>query len=96
MKSLGQAGVIEPETEAMLMEYDVDYSEFTDEVLACLPQGRPWTIPPEELKRRRDLRYHQEHGEQMQITSHHPTLQRNYSFILVIIVTLQEGVHIYD
>ncbi|XP_053359628.1 DIS3-like exonuclease 2 isoform X1 [Clarias gariepinus] len=56
MKSLGQAGVIEPETEAMLMEYDVDYSEFTDEVLACLPQGRPWTIPPEELKRRRDLR----------------------------------------
>ncbi|XP_053485978.1 DIS3-like exonuclease 2 isoform X2 [Ictalurus furcatus] len=56
MKSLGQAGVIEPETEAMLIEYDVDYSEFTDEVLACLPQGRPWTIPPEELRRRRDLR----------------------------------------
>ncbi|XP_034159362.2 DIS3-like exonuclease 2 [Pangasianodon hypophthalmus] len=56
MKSLGQAGVIEPETEAMLMEYDVDYSEFTDEVLVCLPQGRPWTIPPDELRKRRDLR----------------------------------------
>ncbi|XP_060772943.1 DIS3-like exonuclease 2 [Neoarius graeffei] len=56
MKSLGQAGVIEPETEAMLMEYDVDFSEFTDEVLACLPQGRPWTISPDELRRRRDLR----------------------------------------
>lgn len=61
MKSLGQAGVIEPETEAMLIEYDVDYSEFTDEVLACLPQGRPWTIPPEELRRRRDLRYRHHH-----------------------------------
>ncbi|KAG7330693.1 hypothetical protein KOW79_006915 [Hemibagrus wyckioides] len=56
MKSLGQAGVIEPETDGMLMEYDVDFSEFTDEVLACLPQGRPWTIPPDEMKRRRDLR----------------------------------------
>ncbi|XP_026992572.2 DIS3-like exonuclease 2 [Tachysurus fulvidraco] len=56
MKSLGQAGVIEPETEAMLMEYDVEFSEFTDEVLECLPQARPWTIPPDELKRRRDLR----------------------------------------
>ncbi|KAK3568071.1 hypothetical protein QTP86_029700 [Hemibagrus guttatus] len=56
MKSLGQAGVIEPETDGMLIEYDVDFSEFTDEVLACLPQGRPWTIPPDELKKRRDLR----------------------------------------
>lgn len=65
MKSLGQAGVIEPETEAMLMEYDVDYSEFTDEVLSCLPKGRPWTIPPEELKRRRDLRYHHHHHDKI-------------------------------
>ncbi|XP_062850645.1 DIS3-like exonuclease 2 isoform X2 [Trichomycterus rosablanca] len=56
VRSLGQAGVIEPETEAMLMEYDVDYSEFTPEVLECLPQSRPWTVPPEEIKKRRDLR----------------------------------------
>ncbi|XP_030629597.1 DIS3-like exonuclease 2 [Chanos chanos] len=55
-KSLGQAGEIEPETEAILTEYDVDFSEFSEEVLACLPQALPWTIPPEELSKRRDLR----------------------------------------
>lgn len=55
-KTLGQAGEIEPETEGILMEYDVDFSEFSDDVLACLPQNLPWTIPPEELARRRDLR----------------------------------------
>ncbi|KAG5847214.1 hypothetical protein ANANG_G00123640 [Anguilla anguilla] len=55
-KSLGQAGEIEPETEGILMEYDVDFSEFSEEVLQCLPQNLPWTIPPEELSKRRDLR----------------------------------------
>lgn len=55
-KSLGQAGEIEPETEGILIEYDVDFSEFTDEVLDCLPKNLPWTIPPEEIQRRRDLR----------------------------------------
>lgn len=55
-KSLGQAGEIEPETEGILIEYDVDFSEFTDEVLDCLPKNLPWTIPPEEIQRRKDLR----------------------------------------
>ncbi|MBN3280703.1 DI3L2 exonuclease, partial [Polyodon spathula] len=55
-KSLGQAGEIEPETEGILMEYDVDFSEFSKEVLGCLPQSLPWTIPAEEFKRRKDLR----------------------------------------
>ncbi|XP_040911507.1 DIS3-like exonuclease 2 [Toxotes jaculatrix] len=55
-KSLGQAGEIEPETEGILIEYDVDFSEFSDEVLDCLPKNLPWTIPPEEMKSRRDLR----------------------------------------
>ncbi|XP_036410600.1 DIS3-like exonuclease 2 [Megalops cyprinoides] len=55
-KSLGQAGEIEPETEGILTEYDVDFSEFSEDVLSCLPQDLPWTIPPEELHRRRDLR----------------------------------------
>uniref|UniRef100_W5MBL1 DIS3-like exonuclease 2 n=1 Tax=Lepisosteus oculatus TaxID=7918 RepID=W5MBL1_LEPOC len=55
-KSLGQAGEIEPETEGILMEYDVDFSDFSDEVLRCLPLHLPWTIPPEEFSRRRDLR----------------------------------------
>lgn len=55
-KTLGQAGEIEPETEGILMEYDVDFSEFSPEVLGCLPQTLPWTIPPEELRKRKDLR----------------------------------------
>lgn len=55
-KTLGQAGEIEPETEGILTEYDVDFSEFSDEVLDCLPKNLPWTIPPEEIRKRRDLR----------------------------------------
>ncbi|XP_077011545.1 DIS3-like exonuclease 2 isoform X2 [Tamandua tetradactyla] len=55
-KSLGQAGEIEPETEGILTEYGVDFSDFSSEVLECLPQGLPWTIPPEEFNRRKDLR----------------------------------------
>ncbi|XP_042354169.1 DIS3-like exonuclease 2 [Plectropomus leopardus] len=55
-KTLGQAGEIEPETEGILTEYDVDFSEFSEDVLDCLPKNLPWTIPPEEMKKRRDLR----------------------------------------
>ena len=31
-RSLGEAGEIEPETEGILMEHDVDYSDFSEEV----------------------------------------------------------------
>ncbi|XP_069020541.1 DIS3-like exonuclease 2 [Embiotoca jacksoni] len=55
-KTLGQAGEIEPETEGILTEYDVDCTEFSDEVLDCLPKNLPWTIPAEEMRKRRDLR----------------------------------------
>ncbi|XP_060690753.1 DIS3-like exonuclease 2 isoform X2 [Hemiscyllium ocellatum] len=55
-KSLGQAGEIEPETEGILTEYDVDFSDFPDEVLDCLPKSLPWTITKEELQKRKDLR----------------------------------------
>ncbi|XP_064142621.1 DIS3-like exonuclease 2 isoform X2 [Loxodonta africana] len=55
-KSLGQAGEIEPETEGILTEYGVDFSDFSSEVLKCLPQSLPWTIPQEEFSKRRDLR----------------------------------------
>ncbi|XP_068165928.1 DIS3-like exonuclease 2 [Antennarius striatus] len=55
-KTLGQAGDIEPETEGILTENDVDSSDFPPEVLDCLPQDAPWTVPPQELSRRRDLR----------------------------------------
>ncbi|XP_034038735.1 DIS3-like exonuclease 2 [Thalassophryne amazonica] len=55
-KTLGQAGEIEPETEGILIEYDIDFSKFSDEVLQCLPKNLPWSIPAEEMNRRRDLR----------------------------------------
>ncbi|XP_053896277.1 DIS3-like exonuclease 2 isoform X2 [Malaclemys terrapin pileata] len=55
-KSLGQAGEIEPETEGILTEYGVDFSDFSRDVLECLPQSLPWVIPPAELANRRDLR----------------------------------------
>ncbi|NXU93560.1 DI3L2 exonuclease, partial [Xiphorhynchus elegans] len=55
-KSLGQAGEIEPETEGILREYGVDFSDFSHEALECLPQNLPWVISPNELAKRRDLR----------------------------------------
>ncbi|KAM9316575.1 DIS3-like exonuclease 2 [Gastrophryne carolinensis] len=56
MKSLGQAGDIEPETEGILTEYGVDFSEFSSKILQCLPQNLPWSIPQEEYNKRKDLR----------------------------------------
>jgi len=32
VRSLGEAGEIEPETDGMLMEYDIDTDEFSQEV----------------------------------------------------------------
>uniref|UniRef100_A0A669PTB3 DIS3-like exonuclease 2 n=1 Tax=Phasianus colchicus TaxID=9054 RepID=A0A669PTB3_PHACC len=48
-KSLGQAGEIEPETEGILTEYGVDFSDFSPEALECLPQSLPWVISPGEM-----------------------------------------------
>ena len=45
MRSVGEAGEIEPETESFLVENEVESGEFPPEVLACLPTQRPWTIP---------------------------------------------------
>ncbi len=45
MRSLGEAGVVERESEAFLIENEVDYSEFSEEVLACLPKQLPWSVP---------------------------------------------------
>ncbi|OWK58021.1 DIS3-like exonuclease 2 [Lonchura striata] len=56
-KSLGQAGEIEPESEGILTEYGVDFSDFSPEVLECLPQNLPWVISPGELAKRRDLSF---------------------------------------
>lgn len=54
--SIGQAGEVEAETTAMLIEHGIDSSDFPSEVLQDLPQERPWRISDEELSLRRDLR----------------------------------------
>lgn len=56
MRSLGEAGHIEPETEAMLIANDIDSSPFEKDVINCLPNGATWQITKEELSKRRDLR----------------------------------------
>ncbi|XP_053379089.1 DIS3-like exonuclease 2 isoform X2 [Mercenaria mercenaria] len=55
-KSLGEAGEIEPETEGMLIENGVDFDDFPQEALDCLPQESPWQIPEEEFEYRKDFR----------------------------------------
>lgn len=44
-RSMGEAGEIEPETESFLIENDIDSGDFSPDVLECLPQKTPWTIP---------------------------------------------------
>ena len=34
LRSLGEAGEIEPETDGMLIEYNIDTSDFSDEVFS--------------------------------------------------------------
>ncbi|XP_068219818.1 uncharacterized protein Dis3l2 isoform X3 [Palaemon carinicauda] len=55
VRDIGQVGDIEAETEALLMENDVDYSEFPEAVTKDLP-SIPWSIPPQEIEKRTDLR----------------------------------------
>lgn len=55
VRDVGAIGDVEAETEAMLLEYGVDYAEFPDTVLQDLP-SLPWSIPLQEIKSRTDLR----------------------------------------
>ena len=45
MRSMGEAGEIEPETESFLIENDIDFDDFSPDALDCLPRETPWTIP---------------------------------------------------
>ena len=45
MRSVGEAGEIEPETESFLVENDIEFGDFPPEALECLPRQTPWTIP---------------------------------------------------
>ena len=53
---MGNSGDIEAETLALLLEHEVDYGPFPESVISDDLPSLPWTIPPEELKRRRDYR----------------------------------------
>lgn len=55
VRDIGLVGDIEAETEALLLENGVDYSEFPEAVTKDLPTV-PWSIPPQEIKNRKDLR----------------------------------------
>ncbi|CAN6662341.1 exosome complex exonuclease Dis3p [Trichomonascus vanleenenianus] len=64
VRSLGEIESKEAETEALLLEHDVEYRPFSKAVLDCLPaEGHDWKAPErldvgddEQLKKRRDLR----------------------------------------
>lgn len=55
LRVLGEAGSLEAETEAYLIENNVAVEPFSPEVLACLPPA-DFTIPQAEIDRRVDLR----------------------------------------
>lgn len=56
-RSLGHSSDIGVRTEGLLLENNIDYGEFPQEVLANLPENyQNWSIPPQEYKRRRDFR----------------------------------------
>jgi len=56
MRSLGEAGHIAPETEAILINNNIDSAPFNQDVIDCLPNGKAWKISKEEIDKRRDLR----------------------------------------
>lgn len=61
IRSLGELETKEAETEALLLEYDVQYRPFPKTVLDCLPsEGHAWKVPSDPShpgwKGRRDLR----------------------------------------
>ncbi|XP_066249115.1 exosome complex exonuclease RRP44 [Euwallacea similis] len=55
VRALGRIGSQDTENEVVLLEHDVPHSQFSEEVLNCLPK-LPWIITEEDEKRRKDLR----------------------------------------
>lgn len=55
VRALGRIGSQATENEVVLLEHDVPHSQFSEEVLSCLPK-LPWIITEEDEKRRVDLR----------------------------------------
>lgn len=55
-RSLDEGNLIENETEGILIENNIDSSEFSTEILKSLPSDASWAIPAGEVARRRDFR----------------------------------------
>ncbi|XP_064610549.1 exosome complex exonuclease RRP44-like [Liolophura sinensis] len=55
VRKLGNFGDKETENEVLLLEHDVPHTDFSEKVLSFLPK-MPWSITPENMKNRRDLR----------------------------------------
>ncbi|XP_037535703.1 exosome complex exonuclease RRP44 [Nematolebias whitei] len=56
VRSLGNAGEKETEEAVLLLEHDVPHQAFSQVVLSFLPK-MPWTITPEDMAQREDLRH---------------------------------------
>ncbi|KAJ3105535.1 aconitate hydratase [Phlyctochytrium planicorne] len=58
VRSLGEVGDKETETDVVLLEHDVPFTPFTKQVLNCLPpEGEAWIVRPEYLHGREDFRH---------------------------------------
>ncbi|KAJ3216693.1 exosome catalytic subunit dis3 [Dinochytrium kinnereticum] len=58
VRSLGEVGDKDTETDVVLLEHDVPFSPFTKQVLSCLPpEGEAWIVGPEHLAGREDFRH---------------------------------------
>ncbi|CAH0546129.1 unnamed protein product [Brassicogethes aeneus] len=55
VRALGKIGQQSTENEVVLLEHDVPHSQFSEEVLSCLPK-LPWLITDDDVKKRVDLR----------------------------------------
>ncbi|CAG9864161.1 unnamed protein product [Phyllotreta striolata] len=56
VRALGKIGDQTTENEVVLLEHDVPHSQFSEEVLACLPK-LPWIITEKDVKKRVDIRH---------------------------------------
>ncbi|KAI8844251.1 hypothetical protein BC829DRAFT_363903 [Chytridium lagenaria] len=58
VRSLGEVGDKDTETDVVLLEHDVPFTPFTKQVLGCLPpEGDTWIVKPEHLTGREDFRH---------------------------------------
>uniref|UniRef100_A0A915JGH6 Protein DIS3 homolog n=1 Tax=Romanomermis culicivorax TaxID=13658 RepID=A0A915JGH6_ROMCU len=56
VKALGPLGDKTTETDVVLLEHDIPHDNFSESVLACLPE-MPWTITKKDYEERFDLRH---------------------------------------